>query len=703
MSDDTSALPTLRQELRLFEGPATNKGEPCWLIYDPIRHRYFRIMQHVFELLSLWGDTTPEGLKETAQDRLKRDIDDREITDLIKFLHANNLTETSASGDSKDYADQISATKKSLWKQAVHNYLFFRIPLVHPERFLRATMPVVEVLYARVTLLFFAAFSLIGIYLASRQWEEFKTTFLDFLSWEGAFYYAVSLVFIKTLHELGHAYTATRHGVRVNSMGVAFMVMMPLLFTDVTDAWRLKSRRKKLAIDFSGMGVELIIAGLATFLWAFLPDGHLRSIAFVLATTSWVLSLFVNLNPFMRFDGYHILADWWGIPNLQSRGFAVARWWIREKLFSLGHRAPEQFDKFTQRALILYAIGTWIYRLILFIGIALLVYHFFFKALGIFLFVVEILWFIVLPIWRELMEWWAMRQDIKKQKRSLVTACVAAGLVLLAFIPWSGTVYFQAIVAADHETQIFSPRPAYVRMVHVIDDKKVTKGDIMIELTSPDLDFEMTQTQRQIALLEARRARIAGDREDRLYSDVILSELEAQRQKLSGLHREQDLLTIRAPFSGTVKEVDDDISAGQWIDHTTPIARVVAPGSLEARGYVDENHAWRLTADDNAKFIPEDPLMERQTARLVEISKAGAHRLDVPYLSSVYGGDVASERNSDDEIVPRSGQYLVRLALDKAPWQRAVRGTIHLTGKPESFATSVWRRVLQVLVRESGV
>ena len=296
-----------------------------------------------------------------------------------------------------------------------------------------------------------------------------------------------------------------------------------------------------------------------------------------------------------------------------------------------------------------------------------------------------------------------MRKDIKNTKRSHVTAGVTAVALLLAFIPWSSTVAFQAVVSADRETQVFSPRPAYVRMVHVSDNTQVKTGDVLIELTSPDLDFEVTQTQRQIALLEARRARIAGDQQDRLYSDVIMSELQGQRQKLSGLHREQDLLTIRAPFSGVITEVDDDIAAGQWIDHITPIARIVAPGAVQVRGYVDENDAWRLESDDHATFIPEDPLMSRQTARLKEISKAGAHRLDVPYLASLYGGDVASERNADGEIIPRSGQYLVRLAMNDTPWQRAVRGTVHLTGKPESFAAAVWRRVLQVVVRESGV
>lgn len=687
----------------MFDGPSTNKGEPCWLIYDPVRHRYFRLTQDVFEILTVWQGQSPDQLKLAVAERYQRTLQDFEITDLVKFLHANNLTETSSSGDSKDYADQIAASQKSIWQHAVHSYLFFRLPLLRPDSFLRATMPYVEVLYSRVAFALIGAIALIGIYLASRQWDAFKTTFLDFLSLEGAFYYALSLVFIKTLHELGHAYTATRHGVRVNTMGIAFMVMMPLLYTDVTDAWRLKSRRKKLAIDSAGMGVELMVAGLATFMWVFLPDGHLRSIAFVLATTSWVMSLLVNLNPFMRFDGYYILADAWGIPNLQQRGFAMARWWLREKLFALNRQPPEKFALFTRRALIAYAIGTWIYRFLLFLGIALLVYHFFFKALGILLFVIEILWFIVLPILQELQEWWHMRQDIQKTKRSVITASVLATLALLAFVPWSGTVSFQAVVSADRETQIFSPRPAYVRMVHVIDDKIVDKGDIMIELTSPDLDFEVTQTQRQIALLEARLARIAGDHEDRLFTDVIQSELKSQREKLVGLDREQNLLTIRAPFAGIVKEVDHDISAGQWIDHATPIARVVEPGHLEARGYVDEDNIWRLEADDTAQFIPEDPLMQKQSATLIEISKAGVGQLDVPYLSSIYGGDVASERDKDDAIIPRSGQYLVRLAVANVPWQRAVRGTIHLAGKPESFAASVWRRVLQVLVRESGV
>lgn len=118
------------------------------------------------------------------------------------------------------------------------------------------------------------------------------------------------------------------------------------------------------------------------------------------------MTLAINLNPFMRFDGYYLLSDWLEVENLQDRAFARGKWWLREKLFGLGDPPPEPFGEPLGKGLLVYAFGTWIYRFFLFLGIAVLVYAYFFKVLGIFLFLVEILWFIGLPIWRELQAWW---------------------------------------------------------------------------------------------------------------------------------------------------------------------------------------------------------------------------------------------------------------------------------------------------------
>ena len=52
----------------------------------------------------------------------------------------------------------------------------------------------------------------------------------------------------------------------------------------------------------------------------------LRSGAFVLATTTWVMTLVLNARPFMRFDGYFLLSDAINTPNLHERAFAQGRW-----------------------------------------------------------------------------------------------------------------------------------------------------------------------------------------------------------------------------------------------------------------------------------------------------------------------------------------------------------------------------------------
>ena len=80
----------------------------------------------------------------------------------------------------------------------------------------------------------------------------------------------------------------------------------------------------------------------ATLAWSFLPDGPVRGAAFILATSSWISTLLLNLSPFMRFDGYFVLSDWLEMPNLHGRAFAIARWWLREQLFGLGDPPPEE-------------------------------------------------------------------------------------------------------------------------------------------------------------------------------------------------------------------------------------------------------------------------------------------------------------------------------------------------------------------------
>lgn len=277
----------------------------------------------------------------------------------------------------------------------------------------------------------------------------------------------------KLAHELGHGLTAKRFGCKVPTVGVAFMVLWPVLYTDTADAWKLRSRRQRLAIGVAGMAPELSLAAAATLVWSFLPDGPLRSAAFVMATSTWLLTLAVNLNPFMRFDGYMLLSDLWDVPNLQERSFALARWRIREALFGFGDPMPELMPDGRRRRLILYAVGTWVYRLFLFLGIALLVYHIFFKLLGLFLFAIEIWWFILRPVVTELKSWAGRRGDLRLNRRTAVT--FAAGVLALAglFVPWRTQVAAPALVQPATQATLYAPAPARVTELAVREGDRV--------------------------------------------------------------------------------------------------------------------------------------------------------------------------------------------------------------------------------------
>ena len=206
-------------------------------------------------------------------------------------------------------------------------------------------------------------------------------------------------------------------------MGVAFLVFWPVLYTDTTEAWKLTERKQRLAISAAGISAELIIAVIALLLWGIFPDGPARSAVFVIATTSWIITLFVNSNPFVRFDGYYLLSDYLDIPNLQTRAFELARWKMLEWLFGLGNPRPGTVPVKLQQFVITYAWMTLAYRLLLFTGIGLLVYHLLFKLAGIALLGGVVSWFIIRPVYHELRSWQALRDRIHWNRHRALSAC----------------------------------------------------------------------------------------------------------------------------------------------------------------------------------------------------------------------------------------------------------------------------------------
>ena len=697
-------LPPLRKNLRFLRGAPSPEGIPTWTIVDPVRNKYFQIEWQVYQLLERWSAGTIESLvKVVGRDTTSR-LRVEDVEDFVRFLYANNLTDQSASGQTKDYVEQQAARRQSWWQWVLHHYLFIKIPLLRPDAFLRMTLPLVAPLYSAAAAWIFGALACAGLFLVSRQWDTFLTTFLHFFSWRGAVMYGAVLCAVKGIHELGHAYTATRFGCRVPTIGVAFMVMMPVLYSDVSDAYRLTDKRKRLAVAAAGVLAELGLAAAATVLWAFLPDGTLRSLAFVVATTSWIMSLSVNLNPLMRFDGYYLLADGLGVPNLQDRAFAFGQWRLRELLFAPGAAPPEAVGVSRRNSLVAYAWAVWGYRIVLFTGIAIMVYHYFFKLLGIVLFLVEMLFFVCLPIWREWQAWWSRRALYASTRRfALTMASVAAGVMVL-LIPWEGRVSIPAVLQSATYATVYPPAPGRIVSMSVQVGQLVREGQTLLVMENPELGKAAKTAEIHVQQLALRTQRQAGNAEDRVQALVIREALEAKYTELDGVIERQQDLRLRAPIAGVVADRAESLYPGRWINTEVPVAYLVDPLRAHLVALVSVEDVRVLAPGQEARFIPDDLTRNVRQARVLTIRDLDEHDVAVPYFASIYGGEVPVRKDVRGRLQAEQSVYRVEFEVQDhdEPLHQAVTGHVVVMGQPRSLAGRIWDRVAAVLIRESG-
>ncbi|ORA43549.1 hypothetical protein BST22_26685 [Mycolicibacterium chubuense] len=126
------------------------------------------------------------------------------------------------------------------------------------------------------------------------------------------------LVFVVTIlsagfHEFGHAAAARYGGATPGAMGFGVYLVWPAFYTDVTDTYRL-GRRARVRTDLGGLYFNAIVAVAIAGLWWWL-----RYDALLLVVATQILQMLRQLAPMVRFDGYHVLADLTGVPDLYSR------------------------------------------------------------------------------------------------------------------------------------------------------------------------------------------------------------------------------------------------------------------------------------------------------------------------------------------------------------------------------------------------
>jgi len=229
-------VPPLREDLRLHPAAAQRDGTPAWTLHDPVTNRFYLIGWPEFEMLSRWRLRTPDRIAASTSHETPLDVDQTDVLRLAVFLQSHQLIRVTSADGVARLGRIARARRDGSLRWLLHHYLFFRIPLVHPQAFLRGALPWIAFVFTPWFRWLVVGCTAGGLMLAARQWDTFVHTFGDTLSLDGIAGYLVALALAKTLHELGHAFTATRLGVRVGHMGLAFLVLFPMLYTDTSQS-----------------------------------------------------------------------------------------------------------------------------------------------------------------------------------------------------------------------------------------------------------------------------------------------------------------------------------------------------------------------------------------------------------------------------------------------------------------------------------
>jgi putative peptide zinc metalloprotease protein len=699
----SETLPKLRTDLQFITDDEA-------MIYDPLLHRYMRLDGISLAVLKALSQEqfrsqswTQADLLNEAQRIFGNPIPATSLALVLKAAAANNLLQTRQGDSWKAAANAAKHQQEKGWKWLLHNYISLRIPLIQPEPYLGRIDAVLRAIFSPATAMIMPLLGLLTLFLVSRQWTEFSLAIRGLTEAPMLLGLGMTILVVKLWHEIGHGHFARRYGCRVPSAGILLILGAPLFYTDVTDAWRLKTRRQRMMIAGAGVMAEAILAILALFLWVFLKDGLVRNIAFFVASGSLITTLLINLSPFMRFDGYFLLSDGLRIPNLHDRAFEAMKWYLRRFLLGFSDPLPQPLQGLHVGWLAVFGAATALYRLLLFVGIAVFVYHAFFKLAGLFLFAIEIAWFILKPLNKELQVWKVRHKEIRWFSTGGRTVLAVITALLLLFMPLSRSISLKAVLEPSGIARAHAFAPAIIESIHVSQGQKVVQGDILLQLYSPLLSHQKAIVETRLALVRARLARVAADQAERGQLNVLIEEERSLLAQHAGVQAELSALVIRAPMTGIVVELDREIHAGRAVAVKDRLVLIGSEKGLSARGFTGSESIERIKAPALAVFVAENPLAPRLPLTLAHIGAAPSAMVEPPALALALGGDVPSSADRSGRNTASVAAYSLVFNSDGSPPLLAIRGTIHVTAAAESLGLRALKRAVSIIVRESGV
>lgn len=332
-------------------------------------------------------------------------------------------------------------------------------------------------------------------------------------------------------------------------MGIMLLVFNPLPYMDASASYAFTRKARRVFVGFAGVYVELFVAALAVVYWAYSGEGMLSRLAYNMAITASVSTLLFNLNPLLRFDGYHILTDLTETPNLQMRAQQLMKYAVNRYAFGL-HGQPVPANSWGEViGFTTFFFASWIYRMFLLVSILFFVSKQW-LIVGVLIAVIFGIMWLVVPLVKGLYYvFWGTQLMNKRSRAALVTTSFI--LLLSLFLWWCPVPHhfrIEGIVQSNPFVNVYSGAAGRITEVTVPSGAKVRTGQVLVRLKNPEMEQEAEllelEYQRVLTLIQADRS-VDGSQ-----LKGLIANREALEVRRTDLRRRMAELEIRAPADG---------------------------------------------------------------------------------------------------------------------------------------------------------
>ena len=687
------------------------------VVRDPGNNQFFRLDEAGYRFVAMLdGKRSVEEVWQICNHELGDQAPTQpEAIQLLGQLYTSNLLAAELPADA---AGMFERYKKRIRREIgsyMQNLLFIRIPLYDPDAFLDRWVSVFGLAFTKGALVVWLILMALGITAISGRFGELATAggSENLLDPDNLIWLYLSFAIIKCFHEFGHAFSCKKFGRdrqsggEVHTMGIMFLVFMPVPYVDASSSWALRSKWQRITIGAAGMYVELGIAAIAAMIWDRTQPGVLHAMCFNIMFIASVSSLLFNGNPLLRFDAYYILSDLLEIPNLAQRGKEYVYYLIKRYVYGVRRARNPSHSPGERFWLVVHAIASFFYRIIICVGILLFISG---KAFifGMLLALAAVVTWVLVPLGKWV-HYLANSADLIRTRQRAVMSTVGTFLVVLVVI---GVLPFE-----EHHRAPAVVEPANVRLIFIgedgfidsaLDADRPVNPDTapLITASNPDLQARLEQAEAELDLARGQ-LNIARRNEDAAAEKAAHEGVGVAHKDLEHVRQRIGKLSVTAPITGIWVPANGlEHAQGAFMQRGEQIGVVPDLGQMIIRAVAGQHLGPRLSKDSRVALRVSGRPDQLFYGTVVDRYQTGQSQL--PYASlgySVRGGSVATA--TDDDTGRRTAEqfFEVRIEqlLDKQgrpprifPGQRVV-ARFELGPKPLAFQW--WRKIRQMIQR----